>query len=287
MHIDRPTPRPQTPRPLSEPMPARPLGPRQAIDPVLAAVVSELIATATLVAATASFVFAKVSGAALTYNGPVGLILPRPPHIFPAVARALIDWPDEPQLKASIASFHETVILVARATSNEASKPAPNWASLGGAWRGASQKAFAALRHARLSTRFDDQTDQTLATLTETMKTLRVGQPSNIARDGFFYLPDVLDRRAEPRVRRSDPAIVETARGKTRTHLVDASRHGFGLGTLIDATRGEILTVIVDDREPMTAIVMWLSQGGTGVRLIHPLSPADPLLRHSRMRQPS
>lgn len=267
-------------------------------DPLLTGTLNEFVATATLAAAASSYVFARHNDQPVTFAGPIATLLPRTPHIFPAIERALIDLPCDHAMRVALSGFYQAARVATETTAHVCHDPNgirthnnADWTGLAQLWRGTAQQAFAVTTFAHTLPRLDDALEFQLASIGNTMKQLRLGQPTNIARDGYLFLEGRLDRRAEVRLQRTDWIKLTSNAGSQRCHLKDVSRSGFGLAGVSKLTAGMPVKMQIVGRELMQGLVVWASDGAVraseaGVRLLAPLAPGDPLLKPSDVTQP-
>ena len=96
---------------------------------------------------------------------------------------------------------------------------------------------------------------------------------------GQISIPGWAERRAEARVELNVPVSVSSGPASFPAILENATAAGLGLAAAVGVREGSELQVHMPDGRTLTGVVRWVRSGKVGVRLLTPMSAADPLLR--------
>ncbi len=95
---------------------------------------------------------------------------------------------------------------------------------------------------------------------------------------GQISIPGWAERRVEARVELHVPVSVSSGPASFPAILENATAAGLGLAAAVGVREGSELQVHLPDGRTLTGVVRWVRSGKLGVRLLTPMSAADPLL---------
>lgn len=115
--------------------------------------------------------------------------------------------------------------------------------------------------------------------LVKALNAARAGDTPCIGSDGHIARPFLPQRRRAPRFALRQPCRIRHAGVASPAFAQDISRGGIGLSNAPPMPLKAAVEVLLNDRAPLSGMVVWASGGRTGIQFLEQLSPLDPLVR--------
>ncbi len=255
------------------------------VEPLVGAVLDELLNSALLAATSASIANWMAAKQDFSVRSSLACYLPPVPTVFPQAALELCLAPDTFHMSTALREYYDRLgFLRALTTNSEGSgvhgKGSFDVPTLIAAWQDLAAAARDALAEVIAHADADTarRSDERYRKVTELLSAVAAGQHPCVDASGLVTVPFWAERRSVRRTRVSLQAYLVVADGIQRVSVVDAGERSLGIVGLSGGVAGAKVQLLVKPGRSIAGKVIWSEGDRAGIALEEPLPPDSSLL---------